>query len=72
MTASGHGAGGQALGYVHQCLWALVELGRRAADDPAVELRLEALDDIQFEVRGTPSNCFRANTASVISQHSQR
>lgn len=54
MTASDHSAGGQALGYVHQCLWALIELGRRAADDPAVELRLEALDDIQFEVDGSP------------------
>lgn len=49
-----HSASGPALGYVHQCLWALVELGRRAPDDPAVQLRLEALDDVQFEHDGTP------------------
>lgn len=49
-----HSAAGQALGYVHQCMWALVELGRRANLDPAVELRLEALDDIQFDVEGSP------------------
>jgi len=49
-----HSASGPALGYVHQCLWALVELGRRAPADPAVQLRLEALDDVQFERDGTP------------------
>jgi hypothetical protein len=54
VTGSDHSAGGQAVGYVHQSLWALVELGRRAADDPAVELRLEGLDDIQFDAGGTP------------------
>lgn len=55
VASSSHGAAGQALGYVHQCLWALVELGRRAADEPAVELRLEQLDDIQFDSSGTPT-----------------
>lgn len=43
-----HSASGQALGYVHQCLWALVELGRSAAYEPATQLRLEALDDIEI------------------------
>ncbi|MEO8709797.1 MAG: ABC-three component system protein [Lacisediminihabitans sp.] len=49
-----HSAAGQALGYVHQCLWALVELGRRTQNDPTVELRLETLDDIQFDLDGAP------------------
>ena len=54
MTVNGHSAAGQALGYFHQCMWALVELGRRASAEPAVELRLEALDDIQFDSDGSP------------------
>ena len=53
-NSSPHSAAGQALGYVHQCLWALVELGRRTQDEPTVELRLETLDDIQFDLEGTP------------------
>lgn len=52
--SSGHSAAGQALGYFHQCMWALIELGRRAPSEPSVELRLEALDDIQFDNDGTP------------------
>jgi len=52
-TGNTHGAAGQALGYVHQSLWALVELGRRAQDEPSVSLRLEALDDIQFDLDGS-------------------
>jgi hypothetical protein len=54
VAGSTHGAGGQSLGYLHQCFWALVELGKRAADDPAIQLRLEALDDIQFDAEGSP------------------
>ncbi|MBU8865586.1 ABC-three component system protein [Paenarthrobacter aromaticivorans] len=50
-----HSASGQALGYVHQCMWALVELGKRANVDPATQLRLEALDDVEFENSGTAS-----------------
>lgn len=53
-SSSPHSAAGQALGYVHQCLWALVELGRRTQKEPSVELRLETLDDIQFDLDGTP------------------
>jgi hypothetical protein len=55
MGDGGHAAGGQALGYFFQCMWALVELGRRAVDSPTIELRLESLDDIQFDREGTPS-----------------
>lgn len=49
-----HSAAGQALGYFHQCMWALIELGRRASYEPALELRLESLDDIQFDSDGSP------------------
>lgn len=52
--SSGHSAAGQALGYFHQCMWALIELGSRAPIEPSVELRLESLDDIQFDTNGTP------------------
>lgn len=52
---SSHSAAGQALGYVHQCMWALVELGKRANSEPATQLRLEALDDIEFDSTGSPS-----------------
>ena len=54
MATPAHGAAGQALGYFHQCMWAVVELGRRASAEPSVELRLEALDDIQFDEHGSP------------------
>lgn len=51
---NGHSAAGPALGYLHQSMWALIELGRRAPSEPDVELRLESLDDIQFDSGGTP------------------
>ncbi|GHD13829.1 ABC-three component system protein [Zhihengliuella salsuginis] len=52
---SSHSAAGQALGYVHQCMWALVELGKRATSEPMTQLRLEGLDDIQFDSSGSPN-----------------
>lgn len=52
---SSHSAAGQALGYVHQCMWALVELGKRATSEPAAQLRLETLDDIEFDNAGSPA-----------------
>ena len=52
---SSHSAAGQALGYVHQCMWALVELGKRATSEPAAQLRLETLDDIEFDSAGSPA-----------------
>lgn len=52
---STHSAAAQALGYIHQCMWALVELAARARADPQIELRLEALDDIQFDHDGSPA-----------------
>jgi hypothetical protein len=43
-----HSAAGQALGYVHQVQWALVELIRRSATSPDTQLRIETLDDIEI------------------------
>jgi hypothetical protein len=43
-----HSAAGQALGYVHQVQWALVELVRRSATAPDIQLRIETLDDIEI------------------------
>jgi len=43
-----HAAAGQALGYVHQVQWALVELLERARASPTAVLRLETLDDIEI------------------------
>jgi hypothetical protein len=48
-----HSAAGQALGYFQQCMRALAELGKRATIDPAVELRLETLDDIDISSDGS-------------------
>ena len=42
-----HAAAGQALGYVYQVQWALVELARRSAVSATTQLRIEALDDIE-------------------------
>ena len=44
---SPHAAAGQALGYVHQVQWALIELIQRARKSPTTLLRLESLDDIE-------------------------
>jgi hypothetical protein len=49
-----HSAAGNALGYLYQCQWALVELAERGREDPTAELRLETLDDIDFMRDGTP------------------
>lgn len=42
-----HGAAGQALGYVHQVQWGLVELIQRSRKSPTTLLRMETLDDIE-------------------------
>lgn len=55
VSQAAHSAAGQALGYFQQCMRALVELGKRAASDPAVELRLENLDDIDIGLDGSPT-----------------
>ncbi|BBY28735.1 ABC-three component system protein [Mycolicibacterium sediminis] len=74
MATASHGVAGQALGYVHQCLWALVELAVRAAEDPAFELRLEGLDDIQFDLEGSPVDLLQlkhhVGTPAVLSINS--
>jgi hypothetical protein len=53
MSDSIHSAAGQALGYLHQCMSSLVAFGRRVKDDDAITLRLEVLDDVQFDRNGT-------------------
>ncbi|MEH0109093.1 ABC-three component system protein [Tersicoccus sp. MR15.9] len=63
----GHSAAGPALGYVHQCMWALIELGRRASYEPALELRLESLDDIQFDSDGSPSELLQTKHHTGVS-----
>lgn len=74
MPVNRHSAAGQALGYVHQCLWGLVEFGKRASDNPETEVRIEALDDIQFDDDGTPMELLQvkhhAGTAASISASS--
>lgn len=73
MSRSSHSASGQALGYFQQCMRALAELGRRASADPATALRLEVLDDIDFNVGGNPTELLQTkhhlgvSTASMTS-----
>ena len=45
---SSHAAAGQALGYVYQAQWGLVELVQRSRKSPTTIFRLEALDDIEI------------------------
>jgi hypothetical protein len=54
-TGVSHSAAGQALGYFQQCMRALAELGRRAAFEPSIEMRIEMLDDIDFSEGGSPT-----------------
>jgi hypothetical protein len=49
-----HDASASALGYLHQAKVALAELLRRTRRQPAINLRLEMLDDVTFEAEGTP------------------
>jgi len=48
-----HSAAGQALGYVHQVQWSLVELLECARKAPSTFLRLESLDDVEIVDAGT-------------------
>lgn len=47
--ATAHGAAGPALGYLYQSYLPLVELARRAPSNPELLVRLELLDDVEFE-----------------------
>jgi hypothetical protein len=44
-----HSAAGSALGYVYQSYLPLLELARRAPDSANLIVRLEFLDDVEFE-----------------------
>lgn len=55
MTAAGrHDATASLLGYMYQVHVALLELMRRAAETPAIAMRMEVLDDVSFEVEASP------------------
>lgn len=73
-NGTSHSAAGQALGYLYQCMWALIELGRRAPSAPEIDLRLECLDDIQFDASGTPNELLQTKhhvgTRGALSIHS--
>jgi hypothetical protein len=44
-----------ALGYLYQSQWPLVDLLRRAFDEPDASVTLELHDDVAWEVDGTPT-----------------
>ncbi|MGW4177067.1 ABC-three component system protein [Streptomyces rubiginosohelvolus] len=46
--AGSHSAAGQMTGYLYQCELALLELARHSWEDPAIEVRMEVLDDVEF------------------------
>lgn len=48
------GAAGSALGYMYQCRWGLVTFLRRLSPGETVDIAIEKLDDLSFEVGGTP------------------
>jgi C-terminal domain 7 of the ABC-three component (ABC-3C) systems/Cap4, dsDNA endonuclease domain len=50
-----HSAAASALGYLYQSQWPLVELLRRARDEPDSALTLELHDDVAWEEDGTPT-----------------
>jgi len=54
VTNQGHDAAASALGYLYQCQWPLVELVTRSRYQPDCEVLLELLDDVSWEVDGSP------------------
>jgi hypothetical protein len=55
MTSGKHGAAAAALGYAYQTEWCLVELLRRAPDQPDMAISLELHDDVAWEQAGSPT-----------------
>jgi hypothetical protein len=49
---TGHGAAASALGYVYQAVAGLLELVRRAKNEPSTKLTIERFDDVAFEGEG--------------------
>jgi hypothetical protein len=43
------------MGYLYQSFWPLLELARRGPDDPGLAVKLEALDDVEFDHDGLPT-----------------
>lgn len=50
-----HNAGPNAVGYLHQTRWALVELLRSGPDRPDASISLELYDDIAWDQAGSPT-----------------
>jgi hypothetical protein len=55
MVANGHQASASATGYLYQCRYALLAGLRAIPDSPQVEISIEKLDDVAFEVGGEPT-----------------
>jgi len=55
LTSGKHGAAAAALGYAYQTEWCLVELLRRAPDQPDLAISLELHDDVAWEKAGSPT-----------------
>lgn len=51
---SNHEASAQALGYLYQTQWPLIDLIHRAVAEPDAAVTLEALDDVEWDRDGTP------------------
>jgi C-terminal domain 7 of the ABC-three component (ABC-3C) systems len=54
MSSSSHSAAPQALGYLYQCQWPLLELLQRSVDRPDCAITIEQYDDVAWERDGTP------------------
>ncbi len=60
------------IGYLYQCELALLELADRSWDDPAAEVRMEVLDDIEFlHGSGTPAELLQSKHRGVAGQLSE-
>ncbi|WP_206190840.1 ABC-three component system protein [Streptomyces phaeochromogenes] len=70
--AGTHSAAGQMIGYLYQCELALLELAERSWDDPAAEVRMEVLDDIEFlHGSGTPAELLQSKHRGAAGQLSE-
>ncbi|ELS52782.1 hypothetical protein STVIR_6223 [Streptomyces viridochromogenes Tue57] len=60
------------IGYLYQCELALLELAERSWDDPAAEVRMEVLDDIEFlHGSGTPAELLQSKHRGEAGQLSE-
>ncbi|MER0478593.1 ABC-three component system protein [Streptomyces sp. Edi2] len=60
------------IGYLYQCELALLELAERSWDNPAAEVRMEVLDDIEFmHGSGTPAELLQSKHRGEAGQLSE-